>query len=61
MSVLLLSGGLDSAVLLAREVQAGARPICLNFNYGQRHVRERSPREPPSDSASSRSSSTSSR
>jgi 7-cyano-7-deazaguanine synthase len=40
MSVLLLSGGLDSCVLLAREAKAGRCPICLTFDYGQRHVRE---------------------
>lgn len=37
MSVLLLSGGLDSAVLLAWEIDAGRRPICVGFDYGQRH------------------------
>lgn len=40
MSVLLLSGGLDSAVLLAREVRSGDRPLCVGFRYGQRHARE---------------------
>jgi 7-cyano-7-deazaguanine synthase len=40
MSVLLLSGGLDSAVLLAREVASGRRPLCVGFDYGQRHGRE---------------------
>jgi 7-cyano-7-deazaguanine synthase len=37
MTVLLLSGGLDSLVLLARECAAGRRPLCVSFNYGQRH------------------------
>lgn len=40
MSVLLLSGGLDSAVLLAREVNVGRKPLCVGFDYGQRHKRE---------------------
>lgn len=40
-SVLLLSGGLDSFVLLARECERGRRPaLCLTFDYGQRHRRE---------------------
>lgn len=40
MSVLLLSGGLDSAVMLALEVDSGGNPVCLSFDYGQRHRRE---------------------
>lgn len=41
MSVLLLSGGVDSLVLLAREVRAGRAPrLCVSFDYGQRHRRE---------------------
>lgn len=40
MSVLLLSGGVDSLVLLAREVAAGRNPLCVSFAYGQRHFRE---------------------
>jgi 7-cyano-7-deazaguanine synthase len=40
MSVLLLSGGVDSLVLLARECHAGRPPRCLIINYGQRHRRE---------------------
>lgn len=36
-SVLLLSGGLDSLVLLANEVYAGRKPVCVSFDYGQRH------------------------
>ena len=39
-SVLLLSGGLDSLVLLAQECHGGQKPHCLSFDYGQRHVRE---------------------
>src|SRR4051794_19597876 len=40
MSVVLLSGGIDSAVLLGREIAAGIRPLCVGFDYGQRHARE---------------------
>ncbi len=41
MSVLLLSGGLDSAVLLAREVNEHRHlKCCVSFAYGQRHRRE---------------------
>lgn len=39
-SILLLSGGLDSLVLLAREVEADRVPLCLSIDYGQRHRRE---------------------
>jgi 7-cyano-7-deazaguanine synthase len=39
-SVLLLSGGLDSLVLLARECHAGRPPVCVSFDYGQRHRKE---------------------
>jgi 7-cyano-7-deazaguanine synthase len=39
-SVLLLSGGLDSTVLLAWEVADGNRPYCVGFDYGQRHRKE---------------------
>lgn len=35
-AVLLLSGGIDSAVLLAREHAAGRTPISLFIDYGQR-------------------------
>lgn len=38
--VLLLSGGLDSLVLLARECTQGRKPLCVTFSYGQRHQRE---------------------
>lgn len=39
-NVLLLSGGLDSMVLLARLVAAGDAPSCLTFVYEQRHSKE---------------------
>ncbi len=38
MAVLLLSGGLDSATLLATE--ATHPPLCVSFDYGQRHQKE---------------------
>lgn len=37
--VVLLSGGLDSTVLLAEAFSRGARPVALSFLYGQRHER----------------------
>lgn len=40
MSVLLLSGGLDSLVLLASEIDKGEKPDCVSFEYGQRHRKE---------------------
>ncbi|MDR1816646.1 MAG: 7-cyano-7-deazaguanine synthase QueC [Puniceicoccales bacterium] len=39
-SVVILSGGLDSTVLLAKLVADGRRCLALTFNYGQRHARE---------------------
>lgn len=39
-SSLLLSGGLDSAVLLAAEIDVGENVHCYIFDYGQRHVKE---------------------
>src|SRR5688572_8727696 len=41
-SVILLSGGIDSAVLLAdaRNKQPAEECLCLSFHYGQRHARE---------------------
>jgi 7-cyano-7-deazaguanine synthase len=38
MSVLLLSGGLDSLVMLA--TCKNADPLCITFDYGQKHNRE---------------------
>jgi len=38
--VVLLSGGMDSTVLLAHERALGRETIALNICYGQRHVRE---------------------
>lgn len=40
MSVLLLSGGLDSTILLAELCARWTRPLCLTVYYGQRHARE---------------------
>lgn len=39
-TILLLSGGLDSCVLLALLVAEGKRPLGLSFHYGQRHACE---------------------
>lgn len=39
-SVVLLSGGLDSTVLLAKLVAEGRRVLAMGVNYGQRHSRE---------------------
>jgi len=39
-AVVLLSGGLDSAVTLAAAIKQGYRCSALTFVYGQRHVRE---------------------
>jgi 7-cyano-7-deazaguanine synthase len=39
-AVVLLSGGLDSAVTLYYAAAKGYRPICISFDYGQRHRRE---------------------
>ena len=36
-AIVLLSGGLDSAVTLARAVAEGFEPHALSFDYGQRH------------------------
>ena len=39
-NVLLLSGGLDSTVLLADQVARGNRVLALSFDYGQTHRKE---------------------
>ena len=38
--VCLLSGGLDSVTLLEKLVQEGKKPLCVSFDYGQRHRKE---------------------
>jgi 7-cyano-7-deazaguanine synthase len=39
-AIVLLSGGLDSAVTLYLAKKQGFKPFCLIFDYGQRHKRE---------------------
>lgn len=39
-AVVLLSGGLDSAVTLYQALADGYRVVCVSFDYGQRHGRE---------------------
>ncbi|MDR2866361.1 MAG: 7-cyano-7-deazaguanine synthase QueC [Methanomassiliicoccaceae archaeon] len=39
-AIVLLSGGLDSAVTLALSVSHGNETVALSFRYGQRHARE---------------------
>jgi 7-cyano-7-deazaguanine synthase len=39
-AVVLLSGGLDSATVLAIAQSEGFAPVALSFNYGQRHAAE---------------------
>lgn len=38
-TVILLSGGLDSTVLLAHSIADGREPLCLSFAYGATHGR----------------------
>lgn len=38
--VVILSGGLDSTVMLYKLVDDGKRPITLTFDYGQKHKKE---------------------
>ncbi|HOP09157.1 MAG TPA: 7-cyano-7-deazaguanine synthase QueC [Candidatus Methanofastidiosa archaeon] len=38
--IVILSGGLDSTVLLYKLIEEGRRPITVTFNYGQRHYKE---------------------
>ena len=39
-AVVLLSGGLDSATMLAIAINQGLDCHCISFDYGQRHVAE---------------------
>ena len=39
-AIVLLSGGLDSAVVLAKALSLGRNVTALNFQYGQRHAQE---------------------
>jgi len=39
-AVILLSGGMDSAVTLFIAKKLGYKPYCLTFDYGQRHRKE---------------------
>ena len=39
-AIILLSGGLDSATVLAYALDAGYRPHAMSFRYGQRHAIE---------------------
>ena len=39
-AVVLLSGGLDSATMLAIAIERGFDCFCLSFDYGQRHLTE---------------------
>ena len=39
-AIVLLSGGLDSATVLAIAQSQGFEPIALSFRYGQRHAIE---------------------
>ena len=39
-AIVLLSGGMDSAVTLSIAKKIGYKPYCLTFDYGQRHKKE---------------------
>jgi len=39
-SIVLLSGGLDSATVLAYAISKGYKPVAISFDYGQRHGKE---------------------
>ena len=39
-AILILSGGMDSATLLYHLLDLKIHPICVSFNYGQRHKKE---------------------
>src|SRR5262245_39194067 len=39
-AVVLLSGGIDSAVVAAKAMSDGNDVIAISFDYGQRHIRE---------------------
>ena len=39
-AIILLSGGLDSAVTLSLAVNKKYEPFCLSFSYGQKHIHE---------------------
>ncbi len=39
-AVVLLSGGLDSSVVLSIAIKNGFIPYCVSFDYGQRHKKE---------------------
>ena len=39
-SIVLLSGGLDSATVLAYALSNGYKPVAISFDYGQRHSTE---------------------
>lgn len=44
-TLLLFSGGIDSTVILYSLMKKGIRPLCLTFNYNQRHKKELSSAE----------------
>lgn len=39
-AIVILSGGMDSATALYVAIEEGYKPLCVSFNYGQRHVKE---------------------